>query len=144
MKISKTRLLEIIQEVVDDYSRMRGTDTVVSPRIARAAARRISPEEAKEAAELARRLKGARARDAAQGPDLSDDRYGIAAAAAEMSKAYHANKGKPPNPDSIAAGTNNPWSAADDPDPEGLDPDEVGTQTLDLDPEQARKLRLGK
>ena len=57
MKISKTRLLEIIQEVVDDYSRMRGTDTVVSPRIARAAARRISPEEAKEAAELARRHK---------------------------------------------------------------------------------------
>ena len=145
MKISKTRLLEIIQEVVDDYSRMRDTDTVISPRIARAAARRISPEEAEEAVKTARRYKAAQARSAAQGADTrSDDRYGIAAAAAEMERAYRANKGKPPNPDSIAAGTNNPWSADDDPDPEGLDPDEVGTQTLELEPKQWRKLRRGK
>ena len=61
-----------------------------------------------------------------------------------MERAYRANKGKPPNPDSIAAGTNNPWSADDDPDPEGLDPDEVGTQTLELEPKQWRKLRRGK
>ena len=120
-----------------------GTGTVFMPRTRSSKARRMSPEEAEEAAETGRRYKAARAAEKTIPPaePKTDDRYGRQAAASDLFKAWNKRKGMPPNPDSIAAGTNNPWSADDDPDPKGLDPDEVGTQTLDLDPEQARKLR---
>jgi hypothetical protein len=112
-----------------------GTDTVYSPRIRRADTRRMTPQEIEDA--VARgRMGGKKAPEPKTG-----DRYGREAAASDLFKAWNKRKGMAPNPDSIAAGTNNPWSVDDDPDPKGLDPDEVGTQTLDLDPEQARKLR---
>ena len=144
MKISKTRFIEIIQEVVDAYSREQGTDTVIDPRAQRRPARRMTPEESEEAAARGRRNKmAARAAEKTISPSApkTDDRYGRHGAASDLFRAWNKRKGQTPNPDSIIAGTNNPWSADDDPDPEGLDPDEVGTQTLDLDPEQARKLR---
>ena len=144
MKISKTRFIEIIREVVDAYSREQGTDTVRVPRTRSRDARRMTPEEAEEAAALGRRNKmAARAAEKTVSPSApkTDDRYGRHAAASDLFRAWNKRKGQAPNPDSIIAGTNNPWSADDDADPEGLDPDEVGTQTLDLDPEQSRKLR---
>jgi len=104
----------------------------------------MTPEEAEEAAALSRRNKmAARAAEKTVSPSApkTDDRYGRHGAASDLFRAWSKRKGQAPNPDSIIAGTNNPWSADDDADPEGLDPDEVGTQTLDLDPEQARKLR---
>jgi hypothetical protein len=142
MKISTARLKRIIKEELFYREFHRGTEALAEVESEKQR-RYMCAMKDKDSAKRPEGLSKAEAEEMCTGPmkeDILDDLAGE-----KMRRAYM--KGVPPEKRSTAGTQNLDHLDPDSPDPEGeffgdkIDPDDVGLQTMNLTPDQMKRLR---